>query len=117
MPPQRSDRVSERHLAHHASDIVDSLDLEPFCAPDAGDDRRNSPCSPTRVVKILICGHATRARSARGITRKLHEDVFRQPGGATSRLLARAVAALIAIDRRRLDQARLPDARQMAVGT
>ena len=82
MPPKPSDWLPANHLAHHVSDIVDQLDLEPFYAPYKGDGRRNSPYSPTMMVKILIYGYATGVRSSRGIARKLHEDVaFRMLAG------------------------------------
>lgn len=75
MPPKLKDWVSEGHLAHQVSDVVDGLDLKAFYAPYEGDGRRKSPYSPTMMVKILIYGYATGVFSSRGIARKLEEDV------------------------------------------
>ena len=43
LPQDLREWVSEGHLAHHVSDLVDALDLSPFYAPYEGDGRRNSP--------------------------------------------------------------------------
>ena len=45
LPPDLREWVSEGHLAHHVSDLVDAVDLGAFCAPYRGDGRRNSPYS------------------------------------------------------------------------
>ena len=39
MPPALQDWLSEGHLAHHVSDLVDGLDLGVFYAPYEGDGR------------------------------------------------------------------------------
>ena len=81
MPVKLRDWVSEGHLAHQVSDVVDKLDLSAFYAPYEGDGRRNAPYSPAMMVKVLIYGYATGVFSSRGIARKLEEDVaFRMLG-------------------------------------
>ena len=69
------------HLACHVSDLVDALEPSAFCAPCEGDGRRNAPCEPSMMVKVLVCACATGVFSSRAIARKLEEDVaFRVPG-------------------------------------
>ena len=75
MPPALQDWLSEGHLAHHVSDLVDGLDLGVFYAPYEGDGRRKSPYEPSMMLKVLIYGYATGVFSSRGIARKLQEDV------------------------------------------
>ena len=43
LPPDLREWMSEGHLAHHVSDLVDAVDLSAFHAPYRGDGRRNSP--------------------------------------------------------------------------
>ncbi len=62
-------------MVHGLSEIVDSLDLQDFHAPCEGDGRRNSPCHPAMMVKVLIHGYATGVRSSRKTARMQHEDV------------------------------------------
>ncbi len=75
LPPDLRDWLSEGHLAHHISDLVDGLDLTAFYAPYEGDGRRNAPYEPRMMVKILLYAYATGVFSSRGIARKLEEDV------------------------------------------
>ncbi|MYI25275.1 MAG: IS1182 family transposase [Gammaproteobacteria bacterium] len=75
MPPALRDWLSEGHLAHHVSDLVDGLDLGVFYAPYEGDGRRKSPYEPRMMLKVLIYGYARGVFSSRGIARKLEEDV------------------------------------------
>ena len=42
LAPDLRDWVAQGHLAHHISDLVDSLDLSAFCAPYEGDGRRST---------------------------------------------------------------------------
>lgn len=41
LPQDLREWVPEGHLAHHVSDLVDTLDVSAFYAPYAGDGRRN----------------------------------------------------------------------------
>ncbi len=75
LPPDLRDWLPEGHLAHHAGDLVDGLDLTPFYAPCEGDGRRKSPYEPRMMLKVLIYGYATGVFSSRGLARKLEEDV------------------------------------------
>ena len=75
MPPALCDWLSEGHLAHHVSDLVDGLDLGVFYAPYEGDGRRKSPYEPSMMLKVLIYGYAAGVFSSRGMARKLQEDV------------------------------------------
>lgn len=75
LPPDVREWLSEGHLAHHVSDLVDGLDLTAFYAPYEGDGRRNAPYSPRMMVKILLYAYATGVFSSRGIAKKLEEDV------------------------------------------
>ena len=75
LPPDMRDWLSEGHLAHHVSDLVDGLDLTAFYARYEGDGRRKSPYEPRMMAKVLIYGYATGVFSSRGLARKLEEDV------------------------------------------
>ena len=75
LPPDVREWLSEGHLAHHISDLVDGLDLTAFYAPYEGDGRRNAPYDPRMMVKLLLYAYATGVFSSRGIAKKLEEDV------------------------------------------
>ena len=75
LPPDLREWVSEGHLAHHVSDLVDAVDLSAFHAPYHGDGRRNSPYDPRMMVKVLIYAYATGTFSSRKMAKKLEEDV------------------------------------------
>ena len=75
LPPDLREWVSEGHLAHHVSDLVDAVDLSAFYGPYRGDGRRNSPYDPRMMVKVLIYAYATGTFSSRKMARKLEEDV------------------------------------------
>ena len=75
LPQDMREWLSEGHLAHHVSDLVDGLDLTAFYAPYEGDGRRKSPYEPRMMVKVMIYGYATGVFSSRGLARKLEEDV------------------------------------------
>ena len=75
LPQDLREWVSEGHLAHHVSDLVDALDLSPFYTPYEGDGRRNSPYDPRMMVKVLVYGYATGTFSSRKLARKLEEDI------------------------------------------
>ena len=82
LAPDLREWVAAGHLAHHVSDLVDSLDLSAFYAPYEGDGRRNAPYEPSLMVKILIYAYATGVFSSRAIARKLEEDVALRMLGA-----------------------------------
>ena len=69
------DWLPEGHFAHHASGLVDGLDLTAFYAPYEGDGRHNAPYEPRMMVKVLLYGYATGVFSSRALARKLEEDV------------------------------------------
>ena len=75
LSPDLQEWLPAGHLAHHVSDLVDSLELDAFYAPYEGDGRRNSPYEPSMMVKVLIYAYATGVFSSRAIARKLEEDV------------------------------------------
>ena len=75
LSPDLGEWLPSGHLAHHVSDLVDSLELSAFYAPYEGDGRRNSPYEPSMMVKVLIYAYATGVFSSRVIARKLEEDV------------------------------------------
>ena len=75
LPPDLREWVSEGHLAHHVSDLVDAVDLSAFYAPYRGDGRRNSPYDPRMMVKVLIYAYATGTFSSRKMAKRLEEDV------------------------------------------
>ena len=75
LAPDLREWVGEGHLAHHVSDLVDSVDLSGFYARYEGDGRRNAPYEPSMMVKVLIYGYATGVFSSRRIARKLEDDV------------------------------------------
>ena len=75
LAPDLQEWLPSGHLAHHVSDLVDSLELSAFYAPYEGDGRRNSPYEPSMMVKVMIYAYATGVFSSRAIARKLEEDV------------------------------------------
>ena len=75
LPQDLREWVPEGHLAHHVSDLVDTLDLRAFYAPYEGDGRRNSPYEPRRMVKVLVYGYATGIFSSRKLAARLVEDL------------------------------------------
>ena len=75
LPQDLREWVSEGHLAHHVSDLVDALDLGAFYGPYEGDGRRNSPYEPRMMVKVLVYGYATGTFSSRKLAKKLEEDI------------------------------------------
>ena len=75
LAPDLQEWLPVGHLAHHVSDLVDSLDLGALYARYEGDGRRNSPYEPLMMVKVLIYAYATGVFSSRAIARKLEEDV------------------------------------------
>ena len=58
LPQDMREWLSEGHLAHHVSDLVDGLDLTAFYAPYEGDGRRKSLYEPRMMVKVMIYGYA-----------------------------------------------------------
>ena len=54
LAPDLRDWVAQGHLAHHVSDLVDSLDLSAFYAPYEGDGRRNAPYEPSMMVRFDV---------------------------------------------------------------
>ena len=83
LAPDLQEWLPAGHLAHHVSDLVDSLELSALYAPYEGDGRRNSPYEPSMMVKVLTYASATGVFSSRAIARKLEEDVAFVKGGAT----------------------------------
>ena len=75
LAPDLREWLPAGHLAHHVSDLVDSLELGAFYARYEGDGRRNSPYEPSMMVKVLIYAYATGVFSSRAVARKLEEDV------------------------------------------
>ena len=75
LPQDLRQWVPEGHLAHHVSDLVDTLDRNPFYAPYEGDGRRNSPYDPRMMAKVLIYAYATGTFSSRKMAKKLEEDI------------------------------------------
>ena len=75
LAPDLQEWLPSGHLAHHVSDLVDSLELGAFYARYEGDGRRNAPYEPSMMVKVLIYAYATGVFSSRTIARKLEEDV------------------------------------------
>ena len=74
-PPSPRDWLPEGHLAFFIADTVAALDLQPFYAAYAGDERRNQPFDPQMMVTVLLYAYATGTFSSRRIARKLEEDV------------------------------------------
>lgn len=75
MPPLIDDWLAEDHLGRFVSELVEEvLDLEPFLAVFT-EERGFHPYDPRLMLKILIYGYMTGARSSRGIERRCHDDV------------------------------------------
>ena len=75
LSPDLREWVSEGHLAHQVSELVDGLELGTFYQPYEEDGRRNAPNEPRMMVKVLIYANAMGVFSSRKIARKLEENV------------------------------------------
>ena len=75
LPPDFRDWLKDNFLVYHVSDLVDRLTLTVFYCPYEGDGRRNVPYEPRMMVKLLIHRYATGVFSARGMAKKLEEDI------------------------------------------
>ena len=53
-PPSPREWLPEGHVAFFIPDAVDALDRSTFYAPYDGDGRRNQPCEPGMMIKMLL---------------------------------------------------------------
>jgi transposase len=75
MPPSLRDWLPDDHLAWFVLDAVEHLDLEPFFAAYRADGWGRAAHDPQMMVALLLYAYAVGERSARGIERRLQEDV------------------------------------------
>jgi len=75
LPPSPSDWLSEGHLAHFISDMIDQLDLSAFYARYEGDGRRKQPYEPRMMLKVIVYSYMTGTFSSRKIARRIEEDI------------------------------------------
>ncbi len=62
-------------MVYYVSDFVDRLDLSAVYAPYDGDGRRNRPCHPAMMLKVLIYAYMVGVLSSRKIAARLETDV------------------------------------------
>ncbi len=62
-------------MVYYVSDFVDRLDLSTFYTPHDGDGRRNRPCHPAMMLKVLIYAYMVGVFSSRKIAARLETDV------------------------------------------
>ena len=75
LPPAPSDWLSEGHLAHFVSDMIDELDLKAFYARYEGDGRRKQPYEPRMLLKVIVYSYMTGTFSSRKMARRIEEDI------------------------------------------
>jgi transposase len=75
LPPAPSDWLSEGHLAHFISDMIDQLDLKAFYARYEGDGRRKQPYEPRMMLKVIVYSYMTGTFSSRKMARRIEEDI------------------------------------------
>ena len=75
LPPSPADWLSEGHLAHFVSDMVDQLDLKAFYAQYEGDGRRKQPYEPRMMLKVIVYSYMTGTFSSRKMARRIEEDI------------------------------------------
>jgi len=75
LPPAPSDWLSEGHLAHFVSDMIDQLDLKAFYARYEGDGRRKQPYEPRMLLKVIVYSYMTGTFSSRKMARRIEEDI------------------------------------------
>lgn len=75
LPPSPSDWLSEGHLAHFISDMIDQLDLSAFYGRYEGDGRRKQPYEPRMMLKVIVYSYMTGTFSSRKIARRIEEDI------------------------------------------
>ena len=75
LPPSLREWLPEDHLAWFVIEAVEALDLERFYADYRDDGWGRSAHDPQMMVALLLYAYAVGVRSARGIERRLSEDV------------------------------------------
>lgn len=75
LPPSPSEWLSEGHLAHFISEVVDQLDLSAFYERYEGDGRRKQPYEPRMMVKVIVYSYMTGTFSSRKIVRLIEENI------------------------------------------
>ena len=75
MPLSLRDWLPEGHLAWFVLDAVEQMDLAALYADYRADGRGRPAHDPAMMVGLLLYAYAVGERSARGIERRLHEDV------------------------------------------
>ena len=75
LPVDMRDWLPQGQLANSVRDMVQEIDLTPFCWPYAGECRRNRPYLTRMMVKVLICTYTTGVHLPRRTARKPHDDV------------------------------------------
>jgi transposase len=75
MPPSLRDWLPDDHLAWFVLDAVEQMDLEPFFSAYRADGWGRAAHDPQMMVALVLYAYAVGERSARGIERRLQEDV------------------------------------------
>jgi transposase len=75
LPPSLREWLPDDHAALFVSDVVDELDLSAIFEEYERERRGYPPYHPRMMVKILVWGYCSGARSSRRIAQKLVEDV------------------------------------------
>jgi len=75
MPPSLREWLPGDHLAWFVLEAVEQMDIEPFYASYRADGWGRAAHDPQMMVALLLYAYAVGERSARGIERRLQEDV------------------------------------------
>jgi transposase len=75
MPPSLREWLPDDHLAWFVLEAVEQMDLEPFYAAYRQDGWGRAAHDPQMMVALVLYAYAVGERSARGIERRLCEDV------------------------------------------
>jgi len=73
--PRSPDWLPENHLACFIAGTLDQLNLRALHKRCQGAGRRNLPCHPAMILKLLVHACATSVFCSRKIARKIDEDV------------------------------------------
>jgi len=73
-PPSPCDWLPENHLTYFIAGTLDQLNLRALHKRCQGAGRRNRPCHPAMMLKLLVHACATGVFCSRKVARKIDED-------------------------------------------
>jgi transposase len=75
LPPDLRDWLPEGHLAWFVAEVVDQLDLGPFCRAHRDDGHGHPAYDPKLLLGVLLYGYCLGVRSSRQLQRRCTEDI------------------------------------------